>query len=101
MERRAAQLAQISAKLGTRGSIDNLGRGEKAQLGIFWKDERDIRQQLSVWQRPVGRGSNATRLDRLIPRLVALHQSLLANSQTAELLLTQDLTEIARFAAKR
>lgn len=93
LERRAAQLTQITAKLGPRGSLDNLGRGEKAQLGIFWKEEREIRQQLSRWPR--------VKLDRLIPRLTALHQSLLANSQAAELLLAQDLAEIARFAAKR
>lgn len=101
IERRAAQLAQIAAKLGPRGSLDNLGRGEKAQLGIFWKEEREIRQQLSSWQGPLRRGSAESRLDRLIPRLVALHKSLLANSQAAELLLAQDLTEIARFAARR
>ena len=93
IERRAAQLANISAKLGPRGSIDNLGRGEKAQLGIFWKEEREIRQQLGQWP--------AKKLDRLIPRLVALHRSLLANSQASELLLATDLTEIARFAARR
>ena len=40
-------------------------------------------------------------LDRLIPRLVQLHRTLLANSQIAELLLAQELAEIARFAAKR
>lgn len=93
LERRAAQLTQITAKLGPRGSFDNLGKGEKAQLGIFWKEEREIRQQLSRWPR--------AKLDRLIPRLTALHQDLLANSQAAELLLAQNLTEIARFAAKR
>ena len=93
LERRAAQLVQISAKLGPRGSLDDLNRGEKAQLGIFWKEEREIRQQLSSWHR--------RKLDRLVPRLVALHRSLLANSQAAELLLAQDLAEIARFAAKR
>ena len=42
-----------------------------------------------------------TRLDRLIPRLAELHRTLLANSQAAELLLTQELAEIARYAAKR
>lgn len=93
LERRAAQLTQITAKMGPRGSFDNLGKGEKAQLGIFWKEEREIRQQLSHW--------SAVKLDRLIPRLTALHQSLLANSQAAELLLAQDLSQIARFAAKR
>ena len=93
IERRTSQLTQIVAKLGPRGSFDNLGKGEKAQLGIFWKEEREIRQQLSRWPGP--------KLDRLIPRLTALHQNLLANSQVAELLLAQDLTQIARFAAKR
>ncbi|MBV7258745.1 DNA polymerase III subunit delta [Erythrobacter crassostreae] len=93
LERRAAQLAQITAKLGPRGSFDNLGKGEKAQLGIFWKEERDIRHQLSRWHRK--------KLDRLIPRLVNLHRALLSNSQSAELLLSQDLAEIARFATKR
>lgn len=93
IERRTAQLAQIAARLGPRGNLDNLDRGEKARLGIFWKEEREIRQQLGRWHR--------AKLDRLIPRLVALHQSLLANSQTAELLLAHDLAEIARFAAKR
>ncbi|UAB78588.1 DNA polymerase III subunit delta [Erythrobacter sp. SCSIO 43205] len=93
LERRAGQLTQITAKLGPRGNFDNLGKGEKAQLGVFWKEEREIRQQLGRWP--------ARKLGRLIPRLAALHQSLLANSQAAELLLAQDLTQIARFAAKR
>lgn len=93
LERRATQLVQISARIGPRGSLDNLGKGEKAQLGIFWKEEREIRQQLGAWQ--------PRKLDRLVSRLVALHRSLLANSQAAELLLVQDLAEIARFAAKR
>lgn len=93
IERRAAQLAQIAAKLGPRGSLDNLGKGEKAQLGIFWREERDIRQQIARWPR--------RKLDRLIPRLVEMHRSLLANSQAAELLLAQGLTEITRFASRR
>ncbi|GMN03416.1 DNA polymerase III subunit delta [Erythrobacter sp. MTPC3] len=93
LERRAAQLAQITARLGPRGSFDNLSKGEKAQLGIFWKEERDIRQQLTRWHRK--------KLDRLIPRLIGLHRRLLSNSQAAELFLAQDLAEIARFATKR
>ena len=93
IERRATQLTQITAKLGPRGSLDNLSKGEKAQLGIFWREERDIRAQVSRWSR--------AKLNRLIPRLIALHRNLLANSQAAELLLAQELAEIARFAAKR
>lgn len=101
LERRASQLAQITAKLGPRGNFDALGKGEKAQLGIFWREERDIRMQLGRWNVPERRGSQRRKLDRLIPRLIDLHRSLLTNSQTAELLLAQDLAEITRFAARR
>ena len=101
IERRAAQLAQIAAHLGPRGSFENLGRGEKAQLGIFFKEEREIRHQLTRWAVRAQRGSDELKLDRLIPRLIALHRTLLANSQSAELMLAHDLTEIARYAAKR
>ncbi len=101
IERRAAQLAQIAAKIGPGGSLDRLSHGEAAQLGIFFREKAAIRHQHACWSRPVARGSSETRLDRLIPRLVALHRRLLTNSQSAELLLAHDLTEIARFAAKR
>lgn len=101
LERRAAQLAQITAKLGPRGNFEGLSKGEKAQLGIFWREERDIRMQLGRWNIPERRGSRVRKLDRLIPRLVDLHRALLTNSQAAELLLAQDLAEIARFAARR
>ncbi|WP_374407838.1 DNA polymerase III subunit delta [Pelagerythrobacter sp.] len=92
MERRAAQLAQLSARLGAR-RLGDLDRGAKARLGIFWKDERDIAAQMRHWR---GR-----ELDRLVAKLVALHRALLANSQAAELLLSQGLAEIARRAARR
>ncbi|MEM1196321.1 MAG: DNA polymerase III subunit delta [Pseudomonadota bacterium] len=101
IERRAAQLTLITARLGPRGSVDSLSRGEKAQLGIFWREERDILQQIARWNRPIGRGSTERRLDRLISRLVALHRRLLDSSQAAETLLTQELAQIARFASKR
>ncbi|MDZ4137722.1 MAG: DNA polymerase III subunit delta [Erythrobacter sp.] len=101
LERRAAQLAQIAAKIGTNGKIPSLGPGEKMQLGIFFREERAIIQQFERWTQPAARGGREIRLDRLIPRLIGLHRTLLANSQAAELLLAQELTEIARFAAKR
>lgn len=93
VERRAAQLAQITAQLGPRGSLDRLDRGAKARLGIFFREERDIRDQLACWHR--------RKLERLGARLVELHRQLLANSQAAELLLAQGLTQIARYAARR
>ncbi len=101
LERRAAQLAQIAARIGTNGKIPSLGPGEKMQLGIFFREERAIIQQFERWTQPAARGVRETRLDRLIPRLTRLHRSLLANSQAGELLLAQELAEIARFAAKR
>ena len=101
LERRAAQLALIAAKIGTNGKIPALGPGEKMQLGIFFREERSIIQQFERWCQPASRGSRETRLDRLIGRLVQLHRTLLANSQSAELLLAQELAEITRFAAKR
>lgn len=101
LERRAGQLAQIAAFLGPRGTFDNIDRGSEARLGIFFKEKRDIGNQYKRWSMPAARGTPETRLDRLIPRLTALHRSLLANSQTAEVMLAQELAEIARFAAKR
>ena len=92
-ERRAAQLARVSAALGPGGRLNELDKGRKATLGIFFRDERDIAAQLARWRGP--------RLERLARRLTALHQSLLTSSQSAELLLAQELTEIARFAARR
>jgi DNA polymerase-3 subunit delta len=101
LERRAAQLAQIAAHLGPRGSFDQIDKGTEMRLGIFVREKRDIAQQYKRWTMPAGRGSRATRLERLIPRLTALQRSLIANSQIAELLLAQELAEIARYAARR
>ena len=93
VERRAALLARLAAELGPRGRVQDLDRGQKARLGIFFKEERDITEQAQRWA-PV-------RLDRLVRRLAALHRALLTNSQSAELLLAQELAQIARFAARR
>lgn len=101
LERRAAQLAQISAYLGPRGAFEQIDKGAETRLGIFFKEKRDIGGQFKRWTMPAARGASETRLDRLVLRLIALHRNLLANSQTAELLLAQELAEIARFAAKR
>lgn len=92
-ERRAAQLARIAAALGSR-SFGDLDRGEEARLGIFFKEKRDIGQQLALWR-------HGDKLDRLTQRLVGLHRELLTNSQAAELLLAQGLADIARVAGAR
>ncbi len=101
LERRAAQLAQIAGRIGASGRIPSLNPGEKMSLGIFFREERAITQQFERWMLPAARGSRESRLDRLVPRLTALHRSLLANSQAAELMLAQELSEIGRYAARR
>ncbi|MEP5937816.1 MAG: DNA polymerase III subunit delta [Erythrobacter sp.] len=93
IERRAAQLTQITARLGSGRTLDTLNRGEKAQLGIFFREEREIRNQLGRWPQ--------RKLELLGGKLMGLHRALLTNSQSAELLLSQGLVEITRFAARR
>jgi DNA polymerase-3 subunit delta len=90
-ERRAAQLVQLAAKVGPRGNIPQVVKSETAARRVFWKDERDLIQQLGRWR--------GKRLSRLVTRLFELHRALLANSQNAELLLAHELTDIARAAA--
>lgn len=90
LERRAAQLAQLAARLG-RTNLRQFVSAEKNARRIFWRDEREIELQLAIWK--------PERLSRLVERLTALHRALMANSQAAEILLVQGLTEIAREAA--
>lgn len=90
VERRAAQLAQLAARLG-RGNLRQFIVAEKNAKRIFWRDERDIEVQLGIWR--------GKQLSRLVERLTALHRSLIGNSQMAEVLLVQGLTDIAREAA--
>jgi len=91
-ERRAAQLAGLAARLGPRGDIGALLDAEQSARRVFWKDKPALETQLRRWR--------GKRLQRLVDKLAALHQSLMANSREAELLLAQGLTEIARFSAK-
>lgn len=92
-ERRAAQLAALAAKLGPRGDVGGLIEREKAARRIFWKDAPALGVQLRQWR--------GARLERLVDKLAGLHQSLLANSRDAEMLLSQGLAEIARVAARK
>lgn len=93
IERRTAQLAALAAKAGPRGDINALIESEAAARRIFWKDKRELGDQLRRWRGP--------RLARLVDRLIGLHRALLGNSQQAELLLAQGLAEITRAAARR
>lgn len=93
VERRAAQLAGLAARMGPRDNPASFIEGEKAARRVFWKDADDLTRQLSRWR--------GLALERLVDRLVSLHRQLLTNSQQAELLLTQGLADIARAAARR
>lgn len=93
VERRAAQLAELVGRMGRNGDIDSFMEGEFKARRIFFRDRRELTIQLRHWP--------AQKLDRLVPRLAAAHRALLANSQTAELLLMQELVETARYARKR
>ena len=93
LERRTAQLAQLAARLGPGGRINDLLDAEQKAHRVFWRDRRDLSVQLQRW--------NAPRLERLVRRLAGLHRAFLANSQAAELLLAQELAAIARHASSR
>lgn len=92
LERRAAQLASLSAKLGPRGDVSALLDAESRSGRVFFREKRDLHEQLRRWR--------GDKLDRLVSRLAELHRALLANSQSAELLLAQGLAEIARAGAR-
>src|SRR6185503_15448432 len=88
LERRVAQLAQLAARLGHGRRIGDLLEAEQKAHRVFWRDRKDLGTQLERWKgRP---------LERLVQRLAELHRALLANSQAAELLLAQELAQIAR-----
>ncbi len=89
MERRAVQLALLAPKLRQGQDMKQFLTAQH----VFFKEHREIGAQLERW--------NTGKLHKLIPRLADLHRSLLANSQTAELLLARELTNIARYAAAR
>lgn len=89
-ERRTAQLAGLNARLGRNPDVGGFLKSEAGARRIFWKDQPALTVQLRIWR--------GARLERLVARLIALHQTLLANSQDAELLLAEELLTIARIA---
>ncbi|SFG22562.1 DNA polymerase III, delta subunit [Novosphingobium sp. CF614] len=90
-ERRAAQLAGLNARLGQNPDVANFLKAEAGARRIFWKDQPALGIQLKIWRGP--------RLERLVARLIAMHQSLMLNSQDAELLLAEGLLTITRIAS--
>lgn len=93
MERRAAQLAALAARLGQRGDVEALIQAESKRGRVFYKDAAAIGNQLSRWR--------GKRLERLVDRLARLHHALLSNSPDAEMLLANGMVEIARAASAK
>ncbi len=93
LERRAAQLAGLAAKLGPRGDVGALLEAERASRRVFWKDVPRLRDQLGKWR--------GKRLERLVEKLAGLHSAMLGNNREADLLLSQGMAEIARVAARK
>lgn len=89
LERRVAQIASLAAKHEPGSDISALLERQR----VFFKDRRDLTEQMKAWP--------PAKLERLVPRLAELHRALMANSQSAELILAQSLTQIARVAAAR
>lgn len=89
-ERRAAQLAGLHARFGRGADIDGFLKAEAGARRIFWKDQAVLATQLRIWR--------GLRLERLVARLIALHQKLLANSRDSELLLADGLLTLTRIA---
>lgn len=89
LERRVAQLAGLAAR---REPGMDIGRLLESQR-VFFRDKRALTDQLKQWP--------PQKLERLVPRLAELHRTLLANSQSADVLLAQSLVQIARFADQR
>jgi DNA polymerase-3 subunit delta len=90
VERRTAQLAALAARMGPGENPARFLDAEANARRIFWRDKAILGEQLSHWRGP--------RLARLAQRLLILHQTMLANSADAELLLSQELATIARMA---
>lgn len=86
-ERRAAQLAQINARMAPGGRAKDAIDAEIKARRVFWKERDELVEQAERW-----RGG---RLERLIARLVELHRALLANNAASEVLLAQALAGIA------
>ena len=89
-ERRVAQLAQLNARLAPGADARAFVDGEACARRVFFKDGKDVADQLVIWRGP--------KMGRLVARLVALHRELLANSAAGETLLAQALAQMTRAA---
>lgn len=91
-ERRAAQLVQLAGRMRGRSDINAFIEQEANARRVFFRDKGDLAHQLKRWR---GR-----KLGRLVERLIALHRNLLADSRNSEILISQELAQLTRAAAR-
>jgi len=89
-ERRTAQLAGLASRMAPGENVARFIDNEANARRVFWRDKAVLGEQLRNWR--------GARLERLGQRLLALHQSMLANSADGELLLSQELATLTRLA---
>ena len=91
-ERRAVQLAGLAARAGSGGNLNAFLDGEIQARRVFFRDKPDLMLQLQKWR--------GARIERLVSRLAALHRTLLHDSSSASLRMSQAIVEIARVSAR-
>ena len=88
MQRHVMQLAGLAAKMGPRGNAEAV-----VNSGRVFGDKAAFKIQLMRWPSPA--------IARLSERLLNLQQAMMKSSPGPQLLLQQELLEIARVAARR
>ena len=91
-ERRAVQLAHLAARAGQGGSLNGFLDAEIQARRVFFRDKPDLMLQLHKWR--------GAKIERLLNRLALLHRALLADSQGAQLRISQAIVEIARASSR-
>jgi DNA polymerase III subunit delta len=89
IQRRVGSLAKLAQRAADARSISDFVKNERS---IFFGEKPNYTAQLSRW--------HGARLESLNRRLIDLHQQLLYNSQSAEILFRQEMAVIALAAAR-
>lgn len=89
LQRRVGSLAKLAPRAAQARSLSDFIKTERS---IYFGEKPNYQIQLARWQ--------GTRLESLNRRLLDLHQQLLYNSQSAEILFRQEMAVIASAAAR-
>ncbi len=88
LERRAALLARLQARLAGGGSVKAASDAER----VYFGERKSVERQLAAWSAP--------RIERLVGHLARLHRLLMTRSAMADLHLADALVRIARAAGR-